>query len=514
MKIGIFPRWVMGYLAVFLLLAASNFYAVWMLQELSTRTIPSMNADIGILDCQKRLVDSLLSQLRYERKYLLTGDSGLYDQFLEAKSEFHQNLDEGRRVADSDIQIIFFDGIEDLHKRYEAVVDEETDLFRSHLDYNAGRYQAEKNRISDGVLNRLKDLEKWVREDVSRRMRGATEAGVSTLKMAFASSVITVLCALLISFFVTRNITGPLTKLVKKTKEISAGRFSYDLKIASPPEISELSKAFGSMCEKLTAVDRMKTDFLSMTSHELRTPLTTIKEGTSLLLEGIGGEINEKQRRLLSILTAETNRLIAMVNSILDLSKMEAGMMTYTFTQSDIGLLIDQAAAEIEPLVEAKGIALSKRVEDGIPFLKIDEDRILQTLRNLLGNAAKFTRDKGRVNITARSVAEGVEVAVEDTGPGIPADRLATVFEKFNGSDPKRGTGLGLAIVKHVIDVHGGRVWVESNPDWGSRFVFVLPHQLRSIRPALVPVPGTDGPIEGKRQRRCNRRFLWLREKS
>jgi two-component system sensor histidine kinase GlrK len=306
-------------------------------------------------------------------------------------------------------------------------------------------------------------------------MHAVTEAGASTLRMAFGSSVVTVLCALLASFFVTRGITGPLTKLVKKTKEISAGRFKGDLDITSPPEISELTKAFNSMCEKLTAVDRMKSDFLSMTSHELRTPLTTIKEGTSLLLEGIGGEITEKQRKLLTILTAETNRLIEMVNSILDLSKMEAGMMTYTFKRAAIGPLVDQAATEIEPLVEAKRILLSKQVEDGLPLLAMDEDRILQTLRNLLGNAAKFTAEKGRITVAARPVNEGIEVSVADTGLGIPAERLATVFEKFNGSDPKRGTGLGLAIVKHIIDVHGGRVWVESKPERGSRFIFVLP---------------------------------------
>jgi two-component system, NtrC family, sensor histidine kinase GlrK len=475
MKMGILPRWLLGYLAVFFLLAASNFYAVWMLQELGGSTIPSINADINVLDCQKRLVDSLLSQLRYERKYLLMGDPTLYAQFVQAGREFRQRVSEGRKAAKAGLDRGFFDSVEGLHLRYSALVNEEVNFFVSRREYDPEKYRIEKDRVSDTILDQLKDLEGLVRKDVDKQMRAASEAGVSTLKMAFVSSVVTILCALLISFFVTRSITGPLTKLVKRTKEIAAGRFSGDLNVASPPEISELSKAFNSMCEKLTAVDKMKADFLSMTSHELRTPLTTIKEGTSLLLEGIGGEINEKQRRLLSILTAETNRLIGMVNSILDLSKMEAGMMTYTFKQEDLGLLIDQATAEIEPLVQAKRIAFTKQVEDGLPLLKMDGDRVLQTLRNLLGNAAKFTQDKGRIAITARTVRQGVEVAVEDTGPGIPPERLATVFEKFSGSDPKRGTGLGLAIVKHVIDVHGGRVWVESKQEEGSRFVFVLP---------------------------------------
>ena len=477
MKVGILPRWAAGYLAVFLLLAASNFYAVWMLHELGAQTIPSMHADIGILDYQKRMVDSLLSQMRYERKYLLIGDPGLYNQFLEANREFHRCLSEGRSAADSSVKRDFFVAIERLHRRYETLVDEEASLFRDRQDYDEAGYRAEKEKASDAILDELKDLEGYARWDVSGQMRAVSEARESTLRFAFGSFLATLLCALLVSFFVTRSITVPLRKLVKKTKEISAGRFKGDLQIHSPLEIAELAKAFNLMCDKLTAVDRMKSDFLSMTSHELRTPLTTIKEGTSLLLEGIGGEITEKQGRLLSILAAETNRLIQMVTSILDLSKMEAGMMTYTFKQDDLGRLIDQAVIEITPLVEAKGIFLSKQIEDGLPSLKMDGDRILQTLRNLLGNAAKFTQERGQVTITGHRVNGGVEVAVEDTGPGIPEEKLATVFEKFSSSDPKRGTGLGLAIVKHVIDVHGGKVWVESKPERGSRFVFVLPRR-------------------------------------
>jgi two-component system sensor histidine kinase GlrK len=152
------------------------------------------------------------------------------------------------------------------------------------------------------------------------------------------------------------------------------------------------------MCEKLTAVDRMKGDFFSMISHELRTPLTTIIEGTSLLLEGIGGEITEKQGKLLSILSAETNRLIEMVNSILDLSKMEAGMMTYTFEEKSIAPLIDQVITEVTPLVEAKGILLKKEIEGDLAPARLDGDRMLQTLRNLIGNAVKFTPEKGEDN--------------------------------------------------------------------------------------------------------------------
>ena len=475
MKVGILPRWAAGFLAVFLLLAASNFYAVWKLHQLGATTIPSVSKEIRILDCKKRLVDAIFLQLSSEGKYFLVKDAGLYDQFLEASREFHRYATEGRLLADTVTKKSSFRRIEALHERYEALVKAEVSRFRQNRSFDAGRYGTEKDAASDAVLEELNNLETYAWQDVYRKIDMVNEAGVSTLRIAAWSSLVTVLCALFMSFFVTKSITSPLRRLVNKTREISTGVFKGDLDIKSPREISELTKAFNSMCEKLTVVDRMKADFLSMISHELRTPLTTIKEGTSLLLEGIGGEITEKQGKLLSILGAETNRLIEMVNSILDLSKMEAGMMTYTFEERSIVPLIDQVMTEVTPLVEAKGILLQKEISSDLPPQVLDGDRMLQTLRNLIGNAVKFTPENGRITVIVRRASEGLEVAVEDSGPGIPAEKLATVFEKFSGSDRNKGTGLGLAIVKHVIDTHGGKVWAESTLGRGSRFIFLLP---------------------------------------
>lgn len=475
MKVGILARWAAGSLAVFVSLAASNFYAVWKLHQLGATTIPSVSAEIRILDCKKKLVDFLFLQLSCERKYLLLKDAGLHDQFLEASREFHRYAAQGLLLADTAAKRGSFRSIEALQKRYETLVEAEVSRVRKRRSYDASKYGTEKDTASDAVLQELNNLENYAWHDVNRKIGMVSEAGASTLRIAAWSSLITILCALLMSFFVTKSVTSPLKRLVGKTREISAGVFKGDLEIKSPPEISELTKAFNTMCEKLTVVDRMKGDFLSMISHELRTPLTTIKEGTSLLREGIGGEITEKQGKLLFILSEETDRLIEMVNSILDLSKMEAGMMTYAFEERSIVPLIDQVMTEVTPLVEAKGILLQKEIGGDLAPPRLDRDRMLQTLRNLIGNAVKFTPESGRITVTARRASEGLEVAVEDSGPGIPAEKLATVFEKFSGSDRSRGTGLGLAIVKHVIDMHGGKVWAESTPGKGSRFIFVLP---------------------------------------
>jgi two-component system sensor histidine kinase GlrK len=232
------------------------------------------------------------------------------------------------------------------------------------------------------------------------------------------------------------------------------------------------------MCQKLNELEKMKSDFYASMSHELRTPLTCIKEGTGLLLEGVAGSITEKQRKLLNIVAQESNRLIGLVTSVLDLSKMEAGMMTYGLEKSALAPLIQKAVIEIAPLVESKEIKLETELPAELPPVKIDRERILQVLRNLLGNAAKFTPKSGKVKVRARTVNNGVEVSVWDTGPGIAAENLEAIFEKFhqgktNGSG--NGTGLGLAIAKQIITSHGGKIWAENQAEQGSTFFFVLP---------------------------------------
>jgi two-component system sensor histidine kinase GlrK len=297
------------------------------------------------------------------------------------------------------------------------------------------------------------------------------------------SLTITTACLLaivLMSLFITNSITRPIELLKNRTREIAKGNFDARVEVKSPPEIRELGAAIDSMCEKLQELDRMKADFFASMSHELRTPLTSIKEGTGLLLDGVGGETSEKQRKLLGILAQESNRLISVVNSLLDLSKMEAGMMTYEFETSGVDSLIKRAIAEITPLVEAKQIRLESAIETPLPSVRIDSERILQVLRNLLGNAVKFTPKGGHVSIAAKPANGKLEISVKDSGPGIPVDSLAAIFEKFNqgsrqGAHVRQGTGLGLAIAKSIISSHGGKIWAESQLGRGSTFIFVLP---------------------------------------
>ncbi len=243
--------------------------------------------------------------------------------------------------------------------------------------------------------------------------------------------------------------------------------------------IAELATAINTMCHKLQEVDNIKSDFFSHMSHELRTPLASMREGTSMLLDGLGGEVSEKQQRILKIIVQESDRMIDLVNSLLDLSKMEAGMLKYQFTLTDISALANKAVESLAPLAEAKNISIENKIGVLQP-VKMDQEMMQQVFRNIIGNAIKFTAENGSIKLEADVKENFVEVAVHDTGIGIAEEDLERIFLKFQQILPAKGekikgTGLGLATVKEIILAHGGKVWVTSQVGQGSTFYITLP---------------------------------------
>ncbi len=480
MRLTIFSRLMIGYFVVLSLVILVSVYAIFRLHQLNSGARHVLNVDYAILDYKEKLTDSYLSQLRYEKKYTITKDILLYNQYVSAKKGFAQLLSEALFVADTSEKKDSLNKIKAHYQHFQSLIDKEIEYVRGNQNYPKEGPKREMEKTSDEILEELKKLEVYSRHDIQKRMKMLGESAASARVLGIVMSAIAILLVMATSFWITRSISRPLTILMDKTKEISKGVFNDNLDIPSPPEIAELTAAFNSMCGKLKMVDKMKSDFYSSMSHELRTPLTSIKEGINLLREGVGGAVPEKQKRLLAILSEESKRLIDLVNSLLDLSKMEAGMMTYSYEPGSLAPLIERAATEMIPLVEARKIAFRKEVEEKLPMIKIDRERILQVLRNLIGNAVKFTPEGGRVRVVARLMNREIEVSVSDTGPGIKKENLTTIFEKFRQapfrhSNRIQGTGLGLVIVKHVIDAHGGRVWAESEPGQGSSFIFVLP---------------------------------------
>ena len=480
MKLTIFSRLVLGYLLVLILLMGTTTYAIFQLHRFDTVTRSILDNDNRMIDYEKKLSDALLSQMRYERKYTIVRDPALYDQFLLSSDDFRQYLDQVRPLAELPSQKEGWSRIEADHDRYQALIAEEMKYLQANQPYDAGRYKQAKEKAVDRILEELKIFAAAAHENSSAKIKKLAEAGAAARLVAMSMGVVALLGGVMISLLITRSITRPISTLIHKTREVANWVFKGDLHLTSPPEIKELSQAFNSMCERLRAVDRMKSEFFSTMSHELRTPLTSIKEGTSLLLEGIGGEINEKQKRILDIISRESQRLIDLVNSTLDLAKMEAGMMVFDFKPVAMLPLIHQAVVEIQPYAMVKEIRLQVEDSRDLPPIRMDRERILQVLRNFIGNAVKFTPPKGRVSVSAVPQEEGLRVCVRDTGAGIVKENLAIIFEKFRqgpsgGAEQVGGSGLGLAIAKQIVTAHGGKVWAESKPGQGSSFIFQLP---------------------------------------
>jgi len=231
---------------------------------------------------------------------------------------------------------------------------------------------------------------------------------------------------------------------------------------------------------QLEAASRHKSEFLANMSHELRTPLNAITGFSEVLLERMFGEINPKQTEYLQDILSSGRHLLSLINDILDLSKIEAGRMELTLAQFHLPLALDNAITLVKERVARHGIALDIDVDPALGEFVGDERKIKQILLNLLSNAVKFTPEGGRIGVKAGLADGAVEISVSDTGIGIAPKDQEAIFEEFRqvGSDEARkveGTGLGLTLTKKFIEMHGGRIWVESEVGKGSTFTFTLP---------------------------------------
>jgi signal transduction histidine kinase len=224
----------------------------------------------------------------------------------------------------------------------------------------------------------------------------------------------------------------------------------------------------------------MKSEFLSMAAHELRTPMTSIKGYSDMLLMGLAGEYDERQKQFLDTIKANVDRVLEMVNEFSEISRLETGALKLDAKPLHIDDLVSEVIVSLRPQIEAKEINLSVEVPPDSPEVWGDRTRIIQILTNLVTNAYKYTPDGGRIAITAQWVNDSVQVDVADTGIGIAPQDQEKLFTRFFRADHPgvrrvAGTGLGLSITKSIVEMHGGHIWVESQLGEGSTFSFTLP---------------------------------------
>lgn len=225
------------------------------------------------------------------------------------------------------------------------------------------------------------------------------------------------------------------------------------------------------------AIDRMKSEFIAVASHELRTPMTSIKGSVDLILSGFAGEITSDSQELLEIAQKSCDRLVRLINDILDLAKIEAGQVKLNLARMDLADIVEHAIRGVKPLADQGEVRLRMQRDAELPMVEVDKDRIEQVVTNLLSNAIKFAPAKSEVTVDMRNENGWVQCSVIDRGAGIAAEDLHKVFGKFQqvAGKKKGGTGLGLAITQALVHEHHGKIWVESQPNHGTRFIFRLP---------------------------------------
>ncbi|MBI3301532.1 MAG: sensor histidine kinase [Deltaproteobacteria bacterium] len=312
--------------------------------------------------------------------------------------------------------------------------------------------------------------------------------------------------ALLAALFVARRVVRPLETLRQGVERIGSGDMSYRLDMKTGDEIEVLAEEFNKMTEnlreaysgleqkvaertqelalandRLKELDRMKSDFVSNVSHELRTPLTAIKGSADLLLREVAGPLTERQSHYLNRMRTNTQHLAGLINDLLDLSKIEAGKIEFKPTRVSLGGLVHEVVETLRPIAAEKPLTLQAMAPEPSVLVWADRDKVTQVLMNLIGNAIKFTPAQGRVTVSTTRDGKGwAQVSVNDTGPGIPAEETQKIFEKFYqvaeaGKPKPKGTGLGLSISKALVELHGGKIRVESELNRGSTFSFTLP---------------------------------------
>jgi signal transduction histidine kinase len=254
----------------------------------------------------------------------------------------------------------------------------------------------------------------------------------------------------------------------------------------------ENARLFGEIAQKsreLEIASQHKSQFVANMSHELRTPLAAILGYAELMQEGFYGQLSEKSLDALTRIRSNGKHLLGLINTVLDIAKIESGQFTLNMAEYAIESVVETVRSATESLAQNKKLALKTEVAKSLPIGLGDEQRLTQVLLNLVGNAIKFT-DAGEVRVTAKSVNGHFNVTVADTGPGIPPAEQARIFEQFHQVDSsltkaKGGTGLGLAIAKKIVEMHGGRIWVESTVGKGSAFQMEIPTRAELQKRAL-----------------------------
>lgn len=284
--------------------------------------------------------------------------------------------------------------------------------------------------------------------------------------------------AILVSLLLSRGVVAPVRVLTAASRRIADSHYNERVPAAGSDELGQLAQSFNQMAEKLEQVEAMRRQLIGDVSHELRTPLTAIKGSMEGLIDGVLPAAPETYQQI----HQEADRLARLVDDLQELSRVEARAYELKVHPLGISALVQTVVKRLSSQVESKHVSMELDLAPVLPPVLADEDRIVQVLTNLTGNALQYTPDGGKIKISAQRSDGEIKISIRDTGIGIPSELLAQIFDRFYRVDKSRsrqgggGSGIGLTIARALVEAHGGRIWAESDGEGrGSTFSFTLP---------------------------------------
>lgn len=473
-----------AFLAIVVLLIAVGAVGLQVLSGVNRRADDLVRLQRKIA-AYRQLQHGTTSQLYGVASALLVPDERTLEATLRQLNQFGYDFDRLQFVARDEVELLT--EVRQDYGAFTQVVTRAVELIQA-------------GRVAEGRDLQLKEagpladkLERVTNQLVNRAeadMVTSIEAGESAYQISrwivVGFAVGSIGLALLLGYAISWSLIEPVKQMDASLRKIASGDFSQEVEVGNRDELGALATnlnrmrdQLGRLYSQLEAANRHKSEFLAAMSHELRTPLNAVLGFSEILLQRMFGPLNEKQEEYLRDIRESGAHLLSLINDILDLSKVEAGRMELEVTVFDLPQAITNALILVRERAMRHELILNVVIDAGVATIKADERKIKQILLNLLSNAIKFTPEGGRITVQATPRNGYVEVSVRDTGIGIAPEDQGAVFEEFrqvgSSAAKQEGTGLGLALCRKFIELHGGKIWVDSEVGTGSAFIFALP---------------------------------------
>jgi len=433
----------------------------------------------------RQLKQGTTAQLYSVASALLVPDEQTLDATLRQLDQFGYDYDRLQFVAKDEAELL--DEVRKDYDQFIHIVTRVVELLRAGKAHEGRELQlAQVSPLADRLERLTNQLVNRAAADMVASIETSQGAYLTSRWVVIGSAVGSIGLALILGYAFSWSLIGPVKEMDARLKQIASGDFSQHVEVLNRDELGTLAAnlnrmndELGQLYQQLETANRHKSDFLASMSHEFRTPLNAIIGYGRLVRRATKGQISPLQRENLQDLLNNAERLLNLIDSLLDFAKIEAGKMAVRVEPVRVSEIIHGAASTIESILNSASVRLVREIAPDIPPLNTDREKLRQIILNLLGNAVKFT-ERGEIRIAACQQNGSLKLVVSDTGIGIEKKDLDQIFEKFHQGDLSsskkyRGTGLGLAIVKQFVNLLGGEITVESEVGKGSVFTVTLP---------------------------------------